>query len=219
MPYRAAAVLAAVLGFAGAGWSQTASTAVARPMVPAQGNTALTGAIMQRLTDDPLLGSITITANVGADNAVSLNGVVPAQALADRALALIQSVPGVGSVTSQILVNQDPFAPPPPQSHAPAPPINTVPAPPRAAAEPQAQISDAFARQPDLARVSARVYGDELMLFGTVTSEKAKKLAEQVARPFAPKLPVNNIIWVDPHPLSPPPLVPKLGAGAAGVQR
>lgn len=168
---------------------------------------------MQRLTDDPVLGAITITANVGENGAVSLNGVVPTQALADRAVAVAKTVPGVSSVSSQILVNQDPFAPAPSTPTGPMPPITSAPPPLRAAEEPQALLNDSFEKQPSLARVSARIYADEVLLYGTVTSDRVKQQAEQIVRQIAPKLPLNDIIWVDQHPLAPPPLVPKLGGG------
>ena len=176
--------------------------------LPASGNTALTGAVMQRLTNDPVLGNITLTAKVGAGGAVSLNGVVPTQALADRAVALVKTVPGVASVTSQILVNVDPFAPPHPLP-ATLPPINAILAPPPAAREPQALIADALAKVPALSRVSAQVYGNEVTLLGSVATKQDRERAVQVARQILPKAPITNIIWVDPRPLSPPPLVPK----------
>ena len=215
MAQRTAIFAAAMLAFASLAFSQansgTPASAVALPVVPAQGNTALTGDIMQRLTDDPVLRGITITASVGENGAVSLNGVVPTQALADRALAVVKTVSGVSSVSSQILVNQDPFAPAPAAATGPMPPFTATPPPPRAAEEPQALLNDALAKVPDLARISAHIYADEVLLYGTVTSDAAKKQAEQIVRQVAPKMPMNDIIWVDPHPLAPPPLVPKLG--------
>src|SRR6185437_13752318 len=171
-------VAALVCGSLAVGQNAATSPAAAatQRIIPAQGNTALTGAIMQRLTDDPVLGNITITTNVGENGAVSLNGVVPTQT-------------------------------------GPMPPITSAPPPPRAAAEPQALLNDAFEKQPSLARVSAHIYADEVLLYGTVTSDGVKKQAEQIVRQIAPKLPLNDIIWVDRHPLAPPPLVPKLGGG------
>src|SRR6185437_6112524 len=188
-------VAALVCGSLAVGQNAATSPAAAatQRIIPAQGNTALTGAIMQRLTDDPVLGTITI--NVGENGAVSLNGVVPTQALADRAVEVVKTVPGVSSVSSQILVNQDPFAPAAPTPTGPMPPITSAPPPPRAAAEPQALLNDAFEKQPSLARVSAHIYADEVLLYGTVTSDGVKKQAEQIVRQIAPKLPLNDIIW------------------------
>jgi hypothetical protein len=41
-----------------------------------------------------------------------------------------------------------------------------------------------------------------------VTSKADKKKAEAMVHELAPQLPVNSILWVDEHPLSPPPVVP-----------
>src|SRR6185312_9298690 len=81
--------------------------------VPAPGTSALTGQIMQRLTDDPVLQNIAITASVGANGVVTLNGVVPSHELNQRAIEVVKAVPGVSQVASNILVNVDPFAPKP----------------------------------------------------------------------------------------------------------
>ncbi|MGH9481393.1 MAG: BON domain-containing protein [Terriglobales bacterium] len=208
MRLSAAALVLACLAPLGA----QSGAAPATPMVPAQalpasGNTALTGAIMQRLTDDAVLRGITITANVGMAGAVSLNGVVPTQAMADRAVEVVKSVPGVDQVTSQILVNQDPFAPP---HVAPAnpPPISAAPPPPPAAREPQALLADALVQEPALADVYGTVYGNKVILNGLVPSDPDRVLAEQIARKIAPNFAITNIIYVAKHPLSPPPLVP-----------
>ncbi|MGH9121086.1 MAG: BON domain-containing protein [Acidimicrobiales bacterium] len=202
----------------GLGLSAQTAPAAPLPIVPAQGNSTLTGRIMQRLTEDPVLRLITITASVGENGAVSLNGVVPTQALNDRAVDVVKSVAGVQSVNSRILVNQDPFAPRS-QSSASAtalPPITAAPPPPPAARDPQALLADALARDPALARVSSRVYDGKVMLIGTVTQSQARDRAERVAKQAVPKLPVTNIIWVDPHPLAPPPLLPASLYGTAG---
>ncbi len=195
--------------------SSAAATNAATPALPlpAPGNSTLTGQIMQRLTDDAALRGITITASVGDNGAVALNGVVPTDALQARAVAVVKSVPGVSSVNSQILVNQDPFAPAPAAATAPPPPIGSTPPPPLAASEPQAMIADALAQAPGLTRVSGNVYDDRITLIGTVTSEQYKKQAEAIARQTLPHHPITDIIWVDPHPLSPPPRVPSNGRG------
>lgn len=178
------------------------------PTLPASANTALTGVIMQRLTDDPVLRGVTITASVGDGDTVSLNGVVPNQALVDRAEQVVQQVPGVSKVTSQILVNVDPFAPARPVPANP-PPVDAAVPPPPAATEPQALISDALAKVPTLRRVSVQVYGDRVMLLGSVATKPDSVRAEQIARQVDPHAAIENIIWVNPHPLSPPPFVPK----------
>lgn len=185
-----------------------AETNVTAQVMPASGNTALTGAIMQRLTDDPVLRGATITANVGQAGAVSLNGVVPTQAMADRAVEVVKSVPGVDAVTSQILVNQDPFAPSHPASAVPPPPITAAPPPPAAASEPQALLADALAKQPSLANVYGSIYGNKVILNGMVSSSRDKQLAEQIARKATPGFSITDIIYVVKHPLSPAPLVP-----------
>lgn len=195
--------------------AQPAAANAATPALPlpAPGNSTLTGQIMQRLTDDAALRGITITASVGDNGVVTLNGVVPTDALQTRAEDIVKSVPGVSSVTSQILVNQDPFAPAPKTPTTPPPPITSAPPPPAAAGEPQAMIADALAKVPGLTRVSGAIYDDSVMLIGTVTSEAYKRQAEAIARQILPNHPITDIIWVDPHPLSPPPRVPVGGRG------
>ncbi len=187
-----------------------ATTATPAMPLPAEGTTALTGAIMQRLSNDPVLGSQTITANVGKAGLVTLNGVVPQEAYATRAVALVKSIPGVSGVNDQILVNQDSFAPPPPQEST-ALPLTTALPPPPAATDPQARIADALAKVPALARVSAQIYDQKVVLFGTVASDQAKQQAERIVRSIVPRMPLVNIIWKDSHPLAPPPLVPQNG--------
>lgn len=197
--------------------AQTNAAAVAADTaalpLPAPGNSTLTGKIMQRLTDDTVLRGTTITVSVGDNGVVRLNGVVPTDALQTRAVDIVKAVPGVSSVVSQILVNQDPFAPAPPASTGPMPPINTAPPPPLAASEPQALIADALAKVPALSRVSGNLYGNRIMLIGTVTSDRDRKQAEAVARQTLPNYAISDLIWVDPHPLSPPPRVPNSGRG------
>ncbi len=186
-----------------------ATATPAMPM-PVEGTTTLTGAIMQRLSDDPVLSSQTITASVGKGGVVTLNGVVPRQAYAARAVELVKAVNGVSQVNNNILVNQDPFAPPPPEENTSLP-IGAVPPPLPAASDPTAKIADALAKFPALARVSAQIYANQVVLFGTVASDAAMRQAEQIVRSIAPKLPVINIIWRDSHPLAPPPRVPQSG--------
>ncbi|HUX68688.1 MAG TPA: BON domain-containing protein [Terriglobales bacterium] len=205
LPAVPAALLAAVLLAPAAPLPAQATPAAS---LPASSNTALTGAIMQRLTNDPVLGNITITAKVGDGGAVSLNGVVPTQALVDRAVALVKTVPGVTQVVSQILVNVDPFSPPHPLP-AVLPPINATLAPPPAANEPQALIADALAKVPALSQVSVQVYGNEVMLLGTVATDQDSQRAVQLARQILPQAPIVNILWVEPRPLSSAPLIPK----------
>lgn len=173
-------------------------------------NTALTGAIMQRLITDPVLQNTTITVAVNDNGDVQLNGVVARQDVLERALKVVQSVPGVHQVTSNILVNTDPFAPPKPPLPSPPPPIGATPAPLAAASTPQAQLARALAAAPTLMRVGVQVQTGRVLLYGTVETQQSKQEAERIVRATEPKLPVTNIIWVDPHPLSPPPLIPQL---------
>lgn len=179
---------------------------------PAQGNPAahtnLTGDIMQKLTNDPTLGAITITAKVADDGTVTLNGVVADQQLADQAVAAVQSVPGVAKVTSNLAVNHDVFA---------APTANTgATLPVRAAAgvvaptdDSQSRIDQALRADPGLRRVMASIYGNRVSLIGTVTDKKAIPRAERIARQILPSYQLSDLIWVDPHPLAPPPFVPQ----------
>lgn len=176
---------------------------------PTSNNTALTGAIMERLITDPVLANTTITIAVGDHGEVTLNGAVAQAALADRAVAVVKSVPGVQSVKNMILVSKDPFAPPRPPLPSPLPPINAaIPAPP-ASNSPQTRLAEALAKTAGLVRVASSVYDNEVLLFGTVETEQAKKQATEIARRILPQAPIQNIIWVDPHPLSPPPLIPQ----------
>ncbi|TAN22064.1 MAG: BON domain-containing protein [Acidobacteria bacterium] len=176
---------------------------------PTSNNTSLTGAIMERLITDPVLENTTITVAVANNGAVTLNGAVAQQALADRAADVVKSVPGVKSTKNMILVSNDPFAPPKPPLPSPLPPINAaLPAPP-ASNSPQTRLSDALARSAGLVRVASSIYDNEVLLFGTVETEQAKKQATEIARAVLPKAPVQNIIWVNPHPLSPPPMIPQ----------
>lgn len=176
---------------------------------PTSNNTSLTGAIMERLITDPILENTTITIAVADNGEVTLNGAVAQQALADRAVDVVKSVPGVKSVKNMILVSKDPFAPPKPPLPSPLPPINAViPAPP-ASNSPQTRLSEALAKISGLVRVASSIYDNEVLLFGTVETEQAKKQATAIARSILPQAPIQNIIWVDPHPLSPPPLIPQ----------
>lgn len=176
---------------------------------PTSNNTSLTGAIMERLITDPILENTTITIAVADNGEVTLNGAVAQQALADRAVDVVKSVPGVKSVKNMILVSKDPFAPPKPPLPSPLPPINAViPAPP-ASNSPQTRLSEALAKTSGLVRVASSIYDNEVLLFGTVETEQAKKQATAIARGILPQAPIQNIIWVDPHPLSPPPLIPQ----------
>lgn len=185
-----------------------ATTPTPAMAMPAEGNTALTGTIIQRLSNDPVLGSQTITASVGTGGVVTLDGVVPQQKYADRAIQVVKSVAGVEQVNNQILVNQDPFATPPPEGNASQPLTASVPEVP-AAQDPQAQIADALAKVPALADVSAQMYGNQIVLYGSVKNDEAKKQAEQVVRSISPNQPLIDIIWKDTHPMAPPPMVPK----------
>lgn len=176
---------------------------------PTSNNTALTGVIMERLITDPVLENTTLTVAVADSGEVTLNGAVAQQALADRAVDVVKSVPGVSSVKDMILVSKDPFAPPKPPLPSPMPPINAaIPASP-ASNNPQTRLADALARTAGLVRVASSIYDHEVLLFGTVGTEQAKKQATQIARSILPNAPIQNIIWVDPHPLSPPPLIPQ----------
>ncbi|MGH9476414.1 MAG: BON domain-containing protein [Terriglobales bacterium] len=190
-------------------WAQ-AQTTPAVPSTPAAtNNTALTGAIMQRLISDPILQGTAVTVAVSDNGDVQLNGVVARQDVLDRALEVVKSVPGVQQVTSNILVNTDPFAPPRPPLPSPPPPINATPPPLQAASSPQAQIARAFSTALSLVRVGVQVQEGTVLLYGSVETQQSKRQAESIAHQIEPKLPIKNIIWVNPHPLSPPPLIPQ----------
>jgi osmotically-inducible protein OsmY len=219
----AAAVLALTLAVGASSAAAQAASPAAPPQLsgaataptpamalPAEGTTSLTGAIIQRLSEDPVLGSQTITASVGQGGVVTLNGVVPQAGYATRAAAVVHSIPGVTSINNNILVNRDPFAPPPPNENTAAP-IDTTPPPIPAATDPQAKIADALAKVPALANVSAQLYDKKILLFGTVTSNAARAQAERIVRGIEPSLPLVDIIWKDAHPLSGPPRVPENG--------
>ncbi|MGH9486915.1 MAG: BON domain-containing protein [Terriglobales bacterium] len=175
---------------------------------PTTNNTRLTGAVMQRLITDPLLQGTSITVKVTDSGDVTLNGALAQQALVNRAIDVVKSVPGVHSVTSMILVSADPFAPPKPPPASPPPPIAATPPPPPAAHSPQSELEDALKTVPALARVGSRIITKQILLYGTVETDQAKKQAEALAHKTVPNLPIKNIIWVDNHPLSPPPLIP-----------
>jgi osmotically-inducible protein OsmY len=185
---------------------------ITQPHLPAQAtttnNTALTGAVMQKLITDPLLKNYAITVNPGDNGTVTLNGVVPAEDLVQRAIAVARTAPGVTQVTSQMLVVTDPFAPPPQLPAANSVPIGQPPPPPPVSNSTQAKLADALSRQAAYSRVGVRVREDQILLFGSVTSKADKAKAEAIVHELAPQLPVNNILWVDEHPLSPPPVVP-----------
>lgn len=186
---------------------QAPAAVMPTPPAPNPGaHIALTGAVMQALSNAPTVGAYTITANVTDDGAVALNGVVPTQSVADAAVQVVKAVPGVKSVTSQILVNQDPFAPANAAGVASiAPAASAAPA----SEEPQSRISNALAANPALARVSAVVYDRQIVLIGTVTSSKDSDAAVQIARKTLPGYPINNTIWVEPHPMAPAPKIPR----------
>src|SRR6185312_9166671 len=175
---------------------------------PTTNNTALTGAVMQKLITDPLLKNYAITVNPGDHGVVALNGVVPAQDLVQRAVAVARTAPGVSDVTSNLLVVTDPFLPASQVPAANSAPIGQPPPSLPISQSPQSRIADAFAKQAAFSRVGVRVREDRILLFGTVTSKAERARAEQTAHDLAPKIPVKSIIWVDPHPLSPPPVVP-----------
>ncbi|MGH9485346.1 MAG: BON domain-containing protein, partial [Terriglobales bacterium] len=168
------------------------------PAIPASttNNTALTGGIMERLISDPVLKNTTITIAITDNGTVTLNGDVTRQALADRAAAVVKSVAGVHSVQNMILVSQDPFAPPKPPLPSPMPPINSAAPAPMASNSTQARLAKALAAVAGLVRVGTRTYDNEVLLFGTVETEKAKKQATQIAQEVAPKMPIKNSIWV-----------------------
>ncbi|HXR96289.1 MAG TPA: BON domain-containing protein [Terriglobales bacterium] len=191
----------------------TPNTQTVNPTLPPAGNpaahTALSYDIIQKLSNTPSLSGVTITASVTDDGAVSLNGVVPTQAEADAAVAAVQAVPGVQSVKSQILVDQDPFANSAPASSGATMPSRTTAALENAANDPEAKLAAALAAVPALARVSGTLYGDTLNLIGTVPNKAAKDQASKIAAQVLPQFKRKNIIWVDPHPLAPPPMVPK----------
>lgn len=175
---------------------------------PTTNNTSLTGAVMQKLITDPLLKNYAITVNPGDNGAVTLNGVVPAQDLVQRALAVARTAPGVTQVTSQMLVVTDPFSPAPQLPAVNSAPIGQAPPPLPVSNSTQSKLADALSRQAAYSRVGVRVREDQVLLFGTVTSKADKKKAEAMVHELAPQLPVQNILWVDEHPLSPPPVVP-----------
>lgn len=179
---------------------------------PAQGNPAahtnLTGDIMQKLTNDPTLGAITLTAKVADDGTVTLNGVVASQQLADQAVAAVQSVPGVTKVTSNLAVNNDVFATPTANTGATMP-VRSTTGVVESMNDPQSRIDQALRADPGLPRVMASIYGNRVSLIGTVTDKKAIARAVQIARQILPSYQLSNLIWVDPHPLAPPPLVPQ----------
>lgn len=175
---------------------------------PTTNNTALVGAVMQKLITDPLLKNYAITVNPGDNGTVTLNGVVPADDLVQRAIAVARTAPGVTRVTSQMLVVTDPFAPPPQIPAATSVPIGQPPPPPPVVNSTQSKLADALSRQAAYSRVGVRVREDQILLFGSVISKADKKRAEAMVHELSPQLPVNNILWVDEHPLSPPPVVP-----------
>lgn len=176
-------------------------------------NTALVGAVMQKLIADPLLKNYAITVNPGDNGAVALNGVVPAEDLVQRAIAVARTAPGVTQVTSQMLVVTDPFAPPPQLPAANSVPIGQAPPPLPVSNSTQSRLADALSRQAAYSRVGVRVREDQILLFGSVTSKADKNKADAIVHELAPRLPVNNILWVDEHPLSPPPVVPQPSLG------
>ncbi|MGH9518502.1 MAG: BON domain-containing protein [Terriglobales bacterium] len=170
-------------------------------------HSSLTSAIMEQLASAPRVGAYTITANVTADGEVSLNGVVPTQELADQAVAVVKGVSGVTSVTSQILVNRDPFAP---AAAAPAPSgAPTAASLDSAESGPQAQVTRALDANPRLRRVSGVVYDHQLILIGTVTSNQDRDLAARLAQKALPGYLFTNTVWVNPHPSAPPPMIPR----------
>lgn len=170
-------------------------------------HSSLTSAIMEQLASAPKVGAYTITANVTEEGKVSLNGVVPTQALADQAVDVVKGVPGVTSVTSQILVNQDPFSPANSAASATTPPPTAM-----AASEanlPQALVAHALQANAALQRVSGVVYDHQLILIGSVTSDKDRDLAARLAQQALPGYVFTNTVWVDPHPSAPPPMIPR----------
>lgn len=175
------------------------------PENPAAHST-LTGAVMEALTSSPQLGLIPITVKVSGNGSVLLNGVVATEALAQEAVKVVQAVPGVTRVQSSILVNQDPFAPRAASQPAAPPPANPLA---DASQSPQAKIERALNANPALAQVSARAYGNEITIFGTVPNDKDKDEAEAIAQKTVPDMKITNIIWVNTHPLAPPPLIPQ----------
>lgn len=195
--------------------TQTNPTTV-NPTLPPAGNpaahTKLSYDIIQKLSNTPGLSGVTITASVTDGGAVSLNGVVPTQAEVDQAVAAVQAVPGVQSVKSQILVNEDPFATAAPATSGvsmPVQPSSANAALQELANDPAAKLAAALAAVPALVRVSGTIYGDTVTLIGTVPNKAAKDQASKIGAQVLPQFKLKNIIWVDPHPLSPPPLKPQ----------
>lgn len=184
-------------------------TTVPPPPANPAAHSSLTGNIMEALVNTPSLGLTPITISVTDQGAVSLNGVVNSQAQLDEALKVVKAVPGVKTVSSQILVDKDPFA-----SAAAA----SVPAPAPATAsmtslldtgnDPQSKLDEALSAQADLARVASNVYANKVTLFGTVSSSQAKKQAEEIARKTLPDFKLSSIIFVSSKPSGPDPLVP-----------
>lgn len=170
-------------------------------------HSSLTSAIMEQLASAPKVGAYTITANVTEEGKVSLNGVVPSQALADQAVEVVKGVPGVTAVTSQILVNQDPFSP----ANAAASAAAAPPAMNSTSEEnlPQALVARALQANPAFKRVSGVVYDHQLILIGTVASDKDRDLAARLAQQALPGYLFTNTVWVDPHPSAPPPMIPR----------
>ncbi|HVA90291.1 MAG TPA: BON domain-containing protein [Chloroflexota bacterium] len=184
-----------------------ASSASLPPPANPAAHTTLTGNVMDALTSNPQLGSIPITVSVTDNGDVSLNGVVPTPALENEAVSVVKAVPGVRSVNSRILVNEDPFAPRPaasvPASGAPS----TQPLQ-NSSNNPQYRLAEALKAAPDLVRVSGHIIGKDVAIFGTVTSDQAKQQAMEIAKKALPGYNVTNLIWVDENPLAPAPLIP-----------
>lgn len=181
---------------------------------------AVTSAIMQKLTNDPVLTGLTITANVTDNGVVSLNGVVSTQALADQAVSDVQGVSGVQSVKSQILINQDPFAAAANAASSGASLPETAGSGSQllAANDPQVQMAQALAADPALARIAANVYGTTVVLNGTVATKADKQRALAIVHQHLPNYQITDVVWVNRHPLVPLPLTPKASGGAAAAR-
>ena len=184
--------------------AQVPAAAVPAPPSNPAAHTALTSDVMEALIRTATLSTTPITVNVTDPGDVSLNGVVTTQAQADAAVATVKAVPGVKNVKSQIVVDKDPFATAAPAAPAPSATSSLV----GNGNDPQAKLDLALNAQAGLAQVASTVYANQVTLFGTVTSDKEKKQAEQIAKTTLPSYKLSNIIWVNPHPAAPAPMIP-----------
>ncbi len=190
--------------------SEGAVAAAPAPQVAANASahTALTGDVMEALTSTPGLGGVSITVNVVDTGVVSLNGVVGTQAELDRALAVVKAVPGVKSVTSNMLVNQDPFSTPSvaAASAAGGAGVDQVA---EEASNPQTLVAKALAADAGLSGVAATIYGNKVIVYGMVSSSQAHDRALQIVRQMLPKYEISDIVLTQTRSAGPALLLPK----------